>query len=39
MTEIYTTEGGQKDVLVRRANIKKNEMSYIFTAYQIMPVF
>ena len=24
MTEIYTKEGGQKDVLLRRTNIKKN---------------
>ena len=24
LTEIYTIEGGQKDVLLRRTNIKKN---------------
>ena len=25
MTEIYTIEGGQKDALLKKANVKKNE--------------
>ena len=28
MTEIYTVDGGQKDALLRRANIKKNNLFY-----------